>query len=224
MTRAWENDEGLFRLARKELYTAVVGDILDAMGLRRQFLPPEIRPLTREMVVVGRAIPVREEDVENEPDGENPFGRMLEALDDLRPDEVYVAAGASPRYALWGEIMTAAALARGAVGVVCDGFLRDTKGVLAQGFPAFARGSYAQDQKGRGQVVDFRCRVHVGEVEIAPGDVLVGDVDGVVVVPRAAEEEVFTLALEKARREKTVLRDIRAGMSAKEAFRKYGIL
>jgi len=220
----WTNDEELFALARRELYTAVVGDVLDELGLRRQFLPPTIQPLTREMRLIGRAMPVLEADVYELRDPHAPFGLMLDALDDLRPNEVYVVTGASPRYALWGEIMTAAAIARGAVGVVCDGYLRDTHGVLAQRFPAFSRGSYAQDQKGRGEVIDFRCRVEIGGVEIEPGDAVVGDVDGVVVVPRAAEEEVFQRALAKARAEKRVLNDVRNGMPAKEAFRKYGIL
>lgn len=220
----WQDDAELFTLARSELYTAVVGDILDEMGFRHQFLPPEIRPLTREMFVVGRAMTVLEADVFEARDEKRPFGLMLDALDDLKPNEVYIAAGASPSYALWGEIMTAAAIARGAAGVVCDGMLRDTRGILAQDFPAFARGSYAQDQKGRGEVLDFRCRVEIEGVEVHPNDLVIGDVDGVVVVPQAAEREAFSRAIEKARREKTVLQDIRRGMLAKEAFKKYGIL
>lgn len=220
----WKNDEELFALARRELYTAAIGDVLDELGWRHQFLPPEIQPLTRDMILVGRAMPVLEADIFEPRNPKEPFGLMLDALDDLRPNEVYVAAGASPHYALWGEIMTATAQTRGATGVVCDGYLRDTRGVLAQGFPAFARGSYAQDQKGRGEVIDFRCRVEIGGVAIQPGDILFGDLDGVVVVPRTVETEVFRRALEKARAEKQVLHAVREGMPAKEAFRKYGIL
>ena len=169
-------------------------------------------------------MPALEADVFEARDVAAPFGLMLDALDDLRPNEIYVATGASPRYALWGEIMTAAAIARGAVGVVCDGYLRDTRGVLAQRFPAFSRGSYAQDQKGRGEVIDYRCRIEIGDVEIRPGDAMIGDVDGVVVVPQAVEDEAFGRALAKARAEKNVLSDVRNGMLAKEAFRKHGIL
>ncbi|MBM3216297.1 RraA family protein [Candidatus Poribacteria bacterium] len=224
MPREWRNDAELFRIARAELYTAAVGDVLDDLGFRHQFLPSAIRPLDPDSMLVGRAMPVLEADVFAPRDAANPFGRMLEALDDLKPDEVYIAAGASPRYALWGEIMTAAAIARGASGVVCDGYLRDTKGILRQGFPAFSRGSYAQDQKGRGEVIDMRCRIEVGGIGIDPGDILIGDIDGVLVVPREAEDEALTRALAKAGAEKNVLEDVRRGMFASEAFRKYGIL
>lgn len=224
MTLPWNDDEGLFEIVDSELYTAVVGDVLDEMGFRRQFLPPEIRPLAAGMRLIGRCMTVLEADVYAERDGDRPFGLMLNALDDLKPREVYVVTGSSPTYALWGEIMTAAAIARGASGVVCDGYLRDTHGILEQSFPAFALGSYAQDQRGRGEVIDFRCRVQVGDVEIMPGDIVMGDIDGVLVVPKRAEEEAFTRAIEKSRDEKTVLSDVRDGMLTEAAFRKHGIL
>ena len=94
----------------------------------------------------------------------------------------------------------------------------------SNGFPTFGHGPYAQDQGLRGQVVDFRCRIEMAGVEIRAGDVVFGDVDGVCVVPREREDEAFRLALEKARGEKTVQKEIEKGMSAGEAFRTYGIL
>jgi regulator of RNase E activity RraA len=153
-----------------------------------------------------------------------PFGLMLEALDDLKPNEVYVCTGSSPRYALWGELMSTRAAHLGAVGAVLDGYSRDTHGILEMGFPTFSYGPYAQDQGPRGKVVDFRVPVEIGGVRVAPGDIVFGDIDGVCVVPRAAEAEVFARALEKARGEQTVRRAIEAGMSAKAAFEKYGIM
>jgi regulator of RNase E activity RraA len=231
MNRSWKNDTELFALVRAELYSAVVGDIMDQLGLYHQFLPPRIRPLRDDMFVAGRAMPVWEQDIspEEQHGGDDetanrPFGLMLEALDDLQPGEVYVCGGSSPEYALWGELMSACAMNRGAVGAVMDGYARDTHGVLALNFPCFSYGPYAQDQGPRGRVVDFRCSIQIGQVKLGPGDILVGDVDGVCVVPGEAEEEVFRLALEKARGERTVLKAIQNGMGAVAAFEKYGIM
>lgn len=227
---AWNNDAELFALCRDELFTAVVGDILDKIGFQHQFLPPKIRPLDDEMVVVGRAMTVLEADCFTETHGsENPlmgkpFGLMLEALDDLATDEVYVCTGASPRYALWGELMSIRAQKLGAAGAVVDGYSRDTHGIVDVEFPTFSYGPYAQDQGPRGKVIDFRCPLEIAGVRIEPGDLVFGDVDGVLVVPREAESEAIELALEKARGEKTVRKAIEAGMPAAEAFEKFGIM
>ena len=227
----WNDDDGLFSLARQELFTAVVGDIMDKMGFVHQFLPPRIQPLRADMVVIGRAMTVLEADVfeegglpHNNPIMAQPFGLMLEALDDLKKNEVYVCTGASPRYALWGELMSSRAIKLGAAGVVVDGYLRDTHGILALNFPSFAYGSYAQDQGPRGKVIDFRGQLEIDGVRIRSGDILFGDVDGVLVVPQEAERDIFVQATEKARGEKIVQKAIEAGMSASEAFKKYGIL
>ena len=228
---SWNDDEGLFALARRELFTAVVGDIMDKLGFLHQFLPPRISPLRADMVVIGRAMTVLEADVYTEsassaagPAMAQSFGLMFEALDDLKPNEVYVCTGASPRYALWGELMSTRAIKLGAAGAVVDGYLRDTHGILAQNFPAFAHGAYAQDQGPRGKVIDFRAPIEMEGVRINSGDIVFGDVDGVLVVPREAEEEIFVGAFEKARGEKLVQKAIEEGMSASEAFRKFGIM
>jgi regulator of RNase E activity RraA len=149
---------------------------------------------------------------------------MTQALDDLRPGEVYVATGGTAACANWGEIMTAAAKARGAVGAVVNGYHRDTPRVLEQHFPVFSRGCYAQDSAPRMRVVDYRCRIEIEGVFVEPGDVVFGDRDGVVVVAAMLVEEVVTEALRKARAEKTVRREIEAGMSSTQAFQKYGVL
>lgn len=231
MSRFWKDDQELFSIARCELFTAVVGDVMDKLKFTRQFLPPEIQPLDRSMVAVGRAMTVLEADFFDEtlagthnPVTALPFGLMLDALDDLKPDEVYVCTGASPRYALWGELMSTRAVRCGAVGAVVDGYSRDTRGVLEMKFPTFSMGSYAQDQGPRGKVMDFRIPIQIGQVRIEPGDIVFGDLDGVCVVPRIAEEDIFAGAIEKARAEKTVRKALENGMSAREAFRTYGIL
>jgi regulator of RNase E activity RraA len=153
-----------------------------------------------------------------------PFGLMLEALDDLKPGEVYLCTGASPTYALWGELMSTRARLLGAAGAVVDGYSRDTQGILSMDFPTFSWGRYAQDQGPRGKVLDFRVPLEIGGVRIEPGDIVFGDIDGVCIVPRRAEQEVFTAALEKARGEKRVKTAIESGMSAVEAFKKFGIM
>lgn len=228
-TAFWKNDDELFEIVRNELYTAVVGDIMDKMGLLNQFLPPQIQPLRDDMFVVGRAMTVLEADVvsdssTNNPVLNKPFGLMLEALDDLKKNEVYVCTGSSPSYALWGELMATRAQILGAAGAVVDGYSRDTKGILELNFPSFSYGRYAQDQAPRGKVIDFRVPIEMKGVRINPGDIILGDIDGVCVVPKEAEKEVFRLAIEKARGEKMVQKKIQEGMSTKEAFDTYGIM
>jgi regulator of RNase E activity RraA len=215
-------DRELFQAMRAHLFTAIIGDVLDSHGLRHQFLMPECRPLDPKMVVCGRAMPVIEADVSEVPDP--PFGLMLKALDSLKEDEVYIAAGSSPRYALWGELMSTAARARGAAGAVLAGYIRDTKGILGMNFPVFSFGSYAQDQRGRGQVLDFRVPLDISGVRIEPGDIVFGDIDGVLVLPRAVENIVVTEALERVKREKTAKQLLLEGVSAETAFYQTGVL
>lgn len=221
------SEKDLFDSIRKNLFTAVVGDVMDQIGLTNQFLPSEIQPLRDDMIVLGRVMPVLVEDLYDHNrhlHKEKPFGLMLEALDDLKPNEVYFASGASPEYALWGELMSTRAMHLGATGAVLNGYSRDTPGILELGFPTFSYGRYAQDQGPRGTVVDFRSKIVVGKVEINPGDIIFGDIDGVCIIPRAAESEIIALATEKATGEKLVHKAILNGMSAVEAFRTYGIM
>lgn len=226
-----DDDTERFELCRSELFSAVIGDVMDVLGHRHQFLPPEIQPLREHMVVVGRAMPVLEAD---DWGGEGPgrqqeglnqaFGLMLRALDDLQAGEVYVCTGSSPRYALWGELMSTAARNRGAAGAVLDGYSRDTRGILALDFPTFSYGRYAQDQRVRGKVIDFRCSIEIQGVSVRPGDLVFGDLDGVCVIPREAEDEILHEALQKARGEKQVYEAIKNGMGAQEAWDTFGIM
>lgn len=225
------DDASLFELMRTELFTAVVGDMLDARGYLRQFLPPRIQPLRDDMIVVGRAMPVLESDDRGGegPGRENPafnrpFGLMLRALDDLKTDEVYICGGSSPDYALWGELMSLAARNRGAAGAVVNGWSRDTRGILEMGFPTFSYGRYAQDQRARGKVVDFRCEISIEGVRVRPGDIIFGDLDGVVVVPREIGRDVLADAHEKAIGEKAVYHAIKGGMGAQESWDRFGIM
>ena len=222
------DEEALFSTLRDKLFTAVVGDVLDKMGWRRQFLPQAIGPLKPEMKVIGRAMPVLEADIFDDnpdsPGGAKPFGLMLEALDDLRPNEVYVATGGSFRYAFWGELMSTRARYLRAAGSVLNGFVRDAAGIEALGFPTFSRGLYAQDQGPRGKVIDFRVIIEIEGVRIAPGDLIFGDREGVLVIPSDVAADAVQAALEKASTENRVATAIQNGMGAREAFDTFGVL
>lgn len=217
-----QRDSEIIEGIRQHLYTPVVGDILDALGYFHQFLPPEIRAIAPGMRIVGRAMPVQLADVAGPQ--KQPFGRLTEALDQIEPGEVYLVTGGLRNCAAWGEILTATARTRGGVGAIIDGFHRDTSRVLEQAWPVFSKGSYGQDAGVRSSVVNFRCPIEIQGVMIQPGDLVFGDIDGVVIVPQAAEEQVISLAIEKATGEKRVRKEIEAGTSSSEVFRKYGIL
>jgi 4-hydroxy-4-methyl-2-oxoglutarate aldolase len=227
----WKDDDQLFGLMRQQLFPAVVGDILDTMGFLRQFLHPQIQPVASSMVVIGRAMPVLEMlsfgAVQEEGKLEvarKPFGLLFEALDDLKRNEVYVATGCAPQFALWGGLMTTRAMHLKAAGAVLDGYSRDTNEVLELGLPVFSYGGYAQDQGPRGKVVDWRIGVEINGVRINPGDIVFGDRDGVLVIPKEAEEEAIRRALEKASTENQVRVAIENGMSTVEAFKTFGVM
>ena len=229
---AHRSDEELYDLLKRELFTAVVGDVLDQMGLRRQFLPFGIAPLRPEMKLAGRAMPVLQADVLEGADAfsagplleKNPFGQLFRALDDLKPGEVYIANAPSLTYATWGGLMSTRALYLKAAGAVLEGCVRDANEIERLRFPVFCRGLYAQDQRWRGMVLDFRCAIKIGGVHVAPGSLVFADREGVLVIPREAEREAVERALEKARTETRVGAAIRAGMSTVEAFDKFGVM
>ena len=218
----WNNDNELFSLIKAELYTPVVGDILDKYEKYHQFLPPQIQPMKDHQIIVGRAMPALMIDVFGPQ--KKPFGLLTEALDQLEKDEVYIATGGSMRCAYWGEILTVTAKKRGATGAIVNGYHRDTNMILENTWPVFSRGRYAQDSSVRTQVVDYRCPVEVGKVWINPGDLVFADLDGVLIIPKDLEKKIISEALNKARTEKLVLEKIRNGMTSTEAFNKYGVL
>lgn len=223
------DDRELFETLKSRLFTAVVGDVMDTIGLHRQFLPPHIRGLGPDTIMVGRAMPVSAADwtvaSTQEETSSEAFGLMFRALDDLKPGEVYVCSGASPSYALWGGLMSIRAGKLGAAGAVVDGYHRDTREILALGFPVFSHGAYAQDQRTRGRVVDFRTAIRFSNgCRVDPGDIVFGDVDGVVAIPGGVAEDVIRLALAKVSGEDDVRRMIAAGQSTETIFAKTGIM
>jgi regulator of RNase E activity RraA len=227
----WNTDDELFAQAERELFTCALGDVMDQMQLYHQYLPPNIRALRPDMVLLGRALPVLSGDVFQESVlgsanelMKKPFGLMLEALDDLRPNEIYVTTGSSTRNAMWGEMMATRAKLLGARGALLNGYFRDTKALLRMNFPTFGYGSYGQDSAPRYKVYDFRIPIEIGGVRICSGDILFGDIDGVCVIPAKVEQEVFRKAFEKVRKEKLVKRDLEAGVTAVSAYARHGIM
>lgn len=216
---------GLLDTIRQHLFTAVIGDVMDAAGLAHQFLPPYLRPLDDSHRLVGRALTVLESDIADRDPEDEPFGLMFKALDDLKPGEVYVCTGSTGAFALWGELMSSRAARLGATGAVVDGFHRDTRGIRRLGFPVFSAGAYAQDQRPRGRVTDFRVPLTFSNgAVVRPGDVIVGDVDGVLAIPADHVGDIVAAALAKAGAERDVERAIAAGEATTAIFARTGIM
>lgn len=222
--------QGFSRLApenianlRGQLHSALVADALDTLGMRRQTLGPDILPLSGTGTLVGHAFTIRAETVDSVP--ESPYVGLTAAIDALTIDDVYVFATArSDAYAGWGELVSIAARAAGAVGMLTDGLVRDTHQVHELGFPVFARGTVPNDINGRAEVVGHGEPVVIDGVMIAPGDLIVADRDGVAVVPTSVLDEVLGFATSK-RLDESKFRDALAeGMSATEAFSRFHVL
>jgi regulator of RNase E activity RraA len=203
--------------------SALLADALDALGLRTQCLGPGIAPLDPGSRIAGRALPVAVRPAAAVP--AEPYEGLLAMLEAVRPgDVVVVATGRSDRAAVWGELTSSSCVARGAAGLVTDGRCRDVEQVRALGFPVAARGTSPLDVDGRGEFGPHGVRVEIDGVSIAPGDLVVADVDGVVVVPAAVAPDVLRRAAEKARGEEELRLAVLGGEPIGAAFRRLGVL
>ena len=208
---------------KENLYSAVICDILDSFGYRKQAMNHTIRPLKEDWVAVGRAFTVLAADIYEVP--AEPYKLELEAVDSIKKDELMVAStNGSVSCGFWGELLSTAVIGRGGTGAIIDGLTRDSKKIIDIGFPVFARGMSPYDSKGRTEVIAYQVPVMCGGVLVNPGDIVFADYDGIVVIPHELEKEVITKALEKVSGENTVREELRAGVSVKEVFAKYGIL
>lgn len=210
-------------MMRGSFYSAVVCDALDAVGLKNQSPRVPLKPMTVETVLIGRAKTTLWADMAHA--DPQPYELELIAVDTAKPDDVLIAAaGGTMRSGLWGELLSTAARRSGCVGVIVDGAVRDVAKMRAMGFPVWARGTSIYDSKDRNRVIDLDVPVEIDGVTISPGDLVVADVDGIVVVPRSVESEVVRRAWEKVHAENVVRDSIAGGMTAGEAFKKYGVL
>ena len=182
------NDPRFLHEIRQSLYSAVLSDVLDELGLRDQAMSPKIRPLDDDLKLVGFARTGLYREVFRVVPDENPYELEIALIDDLKPDEVAVfGCCGSRRIAPWGELLSTASRARGAAGCVTDGMVRDIRAIRALRFPVFHGGIAPLDSKGRGQVAEIDTLIRCGGVAVAAGDLVVGDADGVIVVPQAVE-------------------------------------
>jgi len=210
-------------MMRELFYSAVVCDALDALGYPRQSPRVPLRPLTTPGVLIGRAKTTLWADMAH-PDP-RPYELELKAVDTCQPDDVLIAAaGWSIRSGLWGELLSTAARKGGCVGAIVDGDVRDVAKMTAMGFAIWARGTCLYDSKDRNRVIDIDVPVEIDGVRIAPGDLVVADIDGVVVVPQEVEAAVVRHAWDKVHAENMLRDAIASGMSATAAFNKYGVL
>jgi regulator of RNase E activity RraA len=207
------------RLAR--LYTPVVADVLDKIGFRNQCLHPRVRPLFPEAKCAGFALTVQTVPAREERPA-NPYAGELAAVDALKAGDVLVVSESA--WSFWGELLSTAARYRGCRGVVLDGPTRDTPAIKEMGFPVFHSGIHPADSLGRIDVTAHDVPVSCGGVLVHPGDLVLADQDGVVVMPLGIAEKVLQLAEEKVSGENLVRKALAGGMSTAEAFAKYGIL
>jgi len=209
---------------QKDLLTSsVLADVLDALGNRTSALPGTLRPLRAEWKVFGRAATLSAVTVAAEP--AQPYAVELACVDALRPGDVLVATtNGDQSSALWGELLSTASRAHGAVGAIIDGLTRDVAKILAMDFPVFATGFSPLDSKGRLDGIAFNQPIRIGDCVVRPGDWVVADVDGVVIVPAELAAQAFPKALEKVSGENRVRAELAKGRSAREVFAEYGIL
>jgi regulator of RNase E activity RraA len=220
----WGSDEEKFAVIRQKLYTPVVSDTLDRLGFRQQAMRHDIRPLHPDFIIVGRARTLlwmaTYEEVKP-----NPYVNEMQAIDSLRPGDVPVhSTDHSWNVAPWGELLSTAAQMRGSTGTVVDALVRDVKRIIAMPFPTFARGIKPVDSCGRGFVTDFDVTIRCGDVEVHPGDIVFGDFDGIVVIPRETEAEVLSRALAKVDGENNTRSELLQGRLLHEVYAKYGVL
>jgi regulator of RNase E activity RraA len=216
-------DEELCEFVEKNLYTAVVSDSLDQLGIRHQAMSEYLRPVHNRCKFAGWARTIACSDVYHMP--EDPYAIEIEAVDSLLPGEVAViGTQKSKRNAPWGELLSTAAKARGARGAVVDGLVRDIGKIEELGFPVFASGIKPVDSMGRGIVTAYNVTIECGDVMVQPGDLVFADYDGIVVIPSGKVQETIALATDKVRREDNSRAELKAGGYLRDVFQKYGVL
>lgn len=208
-----------------QLFAAVLSDALDAVGIRGNAMAPHLRPLDDTLQLCGRARTAAYMETAHVAADENPYELEMALIDDLKPGDVAIfACGGSSRIAPWGGLLSTATRARGAAGCVTDGFVRDILQIRDLKLPVFAGGISPLDSKGRGVVREIDVPVTCGGVLVAPGDLVFGDADGIVVVPQAAEAKVLRIAFDKINGEHNTLRELQGGAFLRDVYAKYGIL
>jgi regulator of RNase E activity RraA len=216
----------IVHIMRESFFSALLSDVLDELGYRNQALPARIRPLDEGLKMVGRARTMIYADIYEQPGpDENPHAGEIKLIDSLQADEVVICAcGTSGRIAPWGGLLSTASKVRGAAGALMDGLVRDIAEIRGLAFPVFHGGIGPLDSKGRARVIDTDVTVQCAGVTIASGDIVFGDGDGVVVVPRAIEDRVVAAATERLKGENKTKAALLAGRSLAEVYEEFGVL
>lgn len=221
-----DNDAQIFEFIKKNLYVAAVCDLLDGLGFREQAMHQRLRPLLpdiRNCGFVGRARTIRWMETDHLDD--DPYSLEIAAVDSLKPGDVVVhSTDHSGTNAPWGELMSTLAKRNGAVGCVCDSQIRDCVRIIDMGFPVYYAGIRPLDSKGRGKVMGFDVPIRCGEVLVQSGEIVFADFDGIVVIPQAAEKDVFAQARDKVQKEDLSRHDLLRGKTLREVFDTYGVL
>lgn len=208
---------------QEELYSAVICDALDSMGCRNQSPRIEFQAYTGINQLVGRCKTTLWVDMYHE--DPNPYELELQAVDFCNPGDVMIAAASgSLRSGIWGELLSTAARNSGCAGALVHGAIRDISKMTQMEFPVFATAKSPYDSQNRQRVVDTDIPVEIDGILFSPGDLVFCDMDGVVVIPRNIEEEVIEKAFEKVSAENVTRDEIKNGMKAIEAYKKYGVL
>jgi len=208
---------------KEKLSSSLLSDVLDAMGYRYQAMNEHLRPVYPGAVVVGMAhtmhmVDVHQHDIDT-------FPLQLKGIDALKKDDVMVvASNGSIQAALWGELLSTAARIRGARGAVIDGLARDIRLIEEMKFPVFASGCRPISSKGRVMAISYGEKIKAGGVYVDSGDLIVGDVDGIIVVPKIAVDEAVKLALERASKERVTRQELKAGSKLSDVYAKYGTI
>ncbi len=219
----YKDDQEMFAIMQEKLYAAVISDILDYLGAREQAMRADICPIYQGAVIVGRAYPILSADTFKISD--DPYRGEIEAVDSLKANDVAVwCTNRSTYTCVWGELLSTAARARGARGAIIDGYIRDVPQITAMKFPTFATGRKPVDSAGRSRVIDHGCPACCGDVLVNPGDIIFGDIDGVVVIPKELEKKVIPLALEKVKKENLTRNELLKGAMLREAYDKHKVL
>ena len=210
-------------MVRETLGSALVCDSLDAEGFPHQSPRIELRPMTVVGVLAGRCRTMLWADMAHA--DPRPYELELAAVNGCQPGDVLVAAASgSTRSGIWGELLSTAARNSGCLGAVVDGAVRDVRQMRAMAFPIFARHTSPYDSKDRQRAIDIDVPVEIDGVLFTPGDLVVADEDGVVVIPKAVEAVVLRRAWTKAHDENQVREAIRSGMKAAAAYERFGVL
>lgn len=216
-------DRELFATMKQELYTAVCCDVMDSFGYREQAMRHNIRPVSDDMVVIGRAKTMLAADIQKV--YANPYEKEIAALDSVIEGEVVVVDTNESTYsAIWGELLSTATSMRGGRGAVVDGLSRDIWKIRMMNFPLFAVGYRPFDSQGRSYIFDYDCTIKCGAVKVEPNDLIFGDIDGVIVIPHKIAEDVINAARKKVFKENLTRKELLEGKLLTEVYRKHGVL